>query len=688
MFSTQTSLALIFVVVLSLANSLAAAEVRRVPEVYATVGEAYAAAAPGDTIEINRDLSLEPGVLPVAFGRGIPVVFRTARSRAVITSTNPPPNDTFAGRSILSGNSPSAASFNYSAAPAHETNFPPPRSVQNNPGSFGRSLWFEWVAPADGLVIINSVGSDFDTLLDVFTNSPPASGPSVGLWNLFNEVGLNAVAGVTNYILVGGQNAAYGEVRLNITTVSPPPNDHFTNAHSLNGIATQIEGSTFGATVEDEAGEPAHGAMAAGHSVWFAWMAPSNSYGTNRPVTLGTAGSDFDTMLAVYRGVAFSNLTLLAANDDRAADTLESEVTFRPVAGETYHIALEGSRKWHRPRFEAGNYLLRLDYSTANMEVPAASVRRETLADKRVQFSADVAIRNWGDATTGPLRLRLAARAGADFPGIHRAPAAGETNLGIVSVISSGLVPNGSLLRAVSGICPAPVVATSRTNIWGVFVVLEEQFAGEWIPIDRNFLLYGDVPETGDPILTYGVGRPVPPALAINETNQVQGVGLRLSNLATDASSNAFSLIAQMVVGGERTISNVTLTVPAWVTNGLSPVRLSTNGVLIIGDIPASTNFVITSKHSFAGVRQSQGDTVNIYRRPSLALLPGPHAQRLTYVLRSDFAAGYSVEFTDQLGGTSSWQTVTNVILSRFPYTNAVGIGTNPHRAFRIQARP
>ena len=60
MFCARTRLVLMVVTAFSLVASLAAAEVRRVPEVYPSVGAAYAAAAPGDVIEVNRDLSLEP----------------------------------------------------------------------------------------------------------------------------------------------------------------------------------------------------------------------------------------------------------------------------------------------------------------------------------------------------------------------------------------------------------------------------------------------------------------------------------------------------------------------------------------------------------------------------------------------------------------------------------------------------
>ena len=58
---------------------------------------------------------------------------------------------------------------------------------------------------------------------------------------------------------------------------------------------------------------------------------------------LTTAGSSFDTILAVYRGTSLTGLTAVAGNDDFGG-ALTSRVTFSAVAGTTYRIAVAGYR--------------------------------------------------------------------------------------------------------------------------------------------------------------------------------------------------------------------------------------------------------------------------------------------------------------------------------------------------------
>ena len=55
-----------------------------------------------------------------------------------------------------------------------------------------------------------------------------------------------------------------------------------------------------------------------------------------------TAGSDFDTTLAVYTGTSVNALVVVASNDEFEADST-SAVTFFPSAGTTYRIAVDGS---------------------------------------------------------------------------------------------------------------------------------------------------------------------------------------------------------------------------------------------------------------------------------------------------------------------------------------------------------
>jgi hypothetical protein len=56
-----------------------------------------------------------------------------------------------------------------------------------------------------------------------------------------------------------------------------------------------------------------------------------------------TAGSSFDTLLAIYTGTTVSNLTLVAANDDdHGSDLATSRVEFPTMAGAAYRIAVDG----------------------------------------------------------------------------------------------------------------------------------------------------------------------------------------------------------------------------------------------------------------------------------------------------------------------------------------------------------
>jgi hypothetical protein len=85
-----------------------------------------------------------------------------------------------------------------------------------------------------------------------------------------------------------------------------------------------------------EAGEPRHAGINGGKSVWWTWTAPAS--GT---VTIDTAGSKFDTLLAVYTGASVSALAAVASNDD-SGGTVASKVSFAATAGRQYQIAVDG----------------------------------------------------------------------------------------------------------------------------------------------------------------------------------------------------------------------------------------------------------------------------------------------------------------------------------------------------------
>ena len=76
-----------------------------------------------------------------------------------------------------------------------------------------------------------------------------------------------------------------------------------------------------------------------GHTVWYTVT------GTGDPITIDTAGSAYDTVIAVYAGSPGA-LEPVACVDDVLLDpvgrTLQAAVTFDTVAGETYYVQIGG----------------------------------------------------------------------------------------------------------------------------------------------------------------------------------------------------------------------------------------------------------------------------------------------------------------------------------------------------------
>jgi hypothetical protein len=112
-----------------------------------------------------------------------------------------------------------------------------------------------------------------------------------------------------------------------------PANDAFDAAVELTGRSLTVSGSNKDATKEPD--EPQHAGEPGGASVWFRWTAPASG-----ETTIATCGSDFDTLLAVYTGVAVNALAEVGSNDD--ACELQSTVVFAASEGTTYRIAVDG----------------------------------------------------------------------------------------------------------------------------------------------------------------------------------------------------------------------------------------------------------------------------------------------------------------------------------------------------------
>ncbi len=103
---------------------------------------------------------------------------------------------------------------------------------------------------------------------------------------------------------------------------------------ATNGLGGVVSATNLLAT--REAGEPEHAGKKGSNSIWFKWVAP-----TNGNATFSTAGSTFDTLLAVYTGANVGTLVPVASDEDRGG-YLTSKLQFPAANGVEYQVAVDG----------------------------------------------------------------------------------------------------------------------------------------------------------------------------------------------------------------------------------------------------------------------------------------------------------------------------------------------------------
>lgn len=284
-------------------------------------------------------------------------------SRQALVSVDPvsttTPHDSFATPRLLTGFSGQAKDQNSQATgepgePDHGG-----KSVPLN------SLWYQWSAPADGELVVNTEGSNFDTVLAVY------QGEQLGSLLLLradddsgegftSRVVLEVRKDSAYRIVADGYGSRTGEIVLNYeftASVQPVGNDAFANREVLNTLVASGDNLNFTA----EPGEPDHaGRSAPVRSAWWTWTASASG-----SVTLDTRNSDFDTTLAVYQGSSLGGLTEVAANDD--AIGTQSRVVFTASQGVTYQIAVAG---W---RGQQGNIRLNISSPSAPQGPPVVT---------------------------------------------------------------------------------------------------------------------------------------------------------------------------------------------------------------------------------------------------------------------------------------------------------------------------
>ena len=227
--------------------------------------------------------------------------------------------------------------------------------------SVGHSVWYKYTAANSNPVRFQTDGSDFDTVLAVFTLNTSTntlqqvSGQCSRKDNATgSRLTLNPTANTIYYVMIGGHLNDSGSY---VFSANAPVNDDIDDAinigaiadlpfrtYQLNGNDMPISNTNVTAASQLVSDPTTTCAITVGRSVWYKYTAADATR-----LRLRTTGTQFDTVIAIYTGsvdennkVVRNSLQEVACNNDDTSDTT-SDMGFTPVPGTTYFIEVAGN---------------------------------------------------------------------------------------------------------------------------------------------------------------------------------------------------------------------------------------------------------------------------------------------------------------------------------------------------------
>jgi thermitase len=210
-------------------------------------------------------------------------------------------------------------------------------------GKNSNSVWYRYKAPANGLLETDTWGSDYDTVLAVWTGTIN----NLSLVDCNDDVGSDTaawleetpvVAGTTYYIeVLDYGNPGGGNLEFYANFAPSQSNNDFNTPITIDTLPYSVSQNTGGATqAYDDPALTACNRLPGKASVWYRYTPTVNAN-----LVLDTKGSDYDTMLAVWTG-SRGNLVSVGCNDDIGevnGNWDQDSILFIPVrTGITYYI--------------------------------------------------------------------------------------------------------------------------------------------------------------------------------------------------------------------------------------------------------------------------------------------------------------------------------------------------------------
>jgi len=215
--------------------------------------------------------------------------------------------------------------------------------------SEGVSVWYSYDAAADGVLVADTIGSDFPAGIAVFTQSGSRLTEVACSFNFDlvrpNRLAFSVETGETYFVQVSGFLAPDFPATLtfNLEEGIPPANDSYANATMIGGLPFSDAADTTAATTQF--GEPGSNCAYDGvsSSVWYRFTPTADTL-----LVADTDGSDFAAVIGVWTDSKFG-LTRVACSSGfffggPLSDIVGAKLAFETEAGRTYWFQLSGVR--------------------------------------------------------------------------------------------------------------------------------------------------------------------------------------------------------------------------------------------------------------------------------------------------------------------------------------------------------
>ncbi|MBK7943783.1 MAG: hypothetical protein IPJ85_00070 [Flavobacteriales bacterium] len=256
------------------------------------------------------------------------------------------PNDEPCGATALPVNASCTNTTSTSAFATNSQGIPAPGCANYQ----GGDVWFSFVAPANGTVVVQtgSSGGLTDTGLALYEATNCSTGynllacndDATGLGFFSRIISTDLVPGTTYYARVWGYGGATGGFNICAHSPPPPANDDPCGATALtvNATCTNTATTNLGATATPSIPAPGCGNYTGG-DVWFSFVAPASG---RTSIQTSSSGGLANTAIALYSATNCSSGFALIACDDDAVGffSLIDRVGLTP--GATYYVRAWG----------------------------------------------------------------------------------------------------------------------------------------------------------------------------------------------------------------------------------------------------------------------------------------------------------------------------------------------------------